>query len=206
MAESQVQPEWQGSVITIACAVLMLMLGLPNRLHAQLVPISAEAHAEAAKQRIEEAVNKTRFRGIMDDMLRIEAAAPGFAGYYVGKDTVLFALLVNPESEARLTAATAELKGRRELGKFNSLSLTKVVLIVPATYSLSQLVAWQDLMWRTIARLDVVSAVGVDITHNKVRIGITHAGGEPGVLDAARMLGVPRDAVRIEVIGRLYSL
>jgi hypothetical protein len=182
------------------------MLCLPNRLHAQLVPISAEAHAKAAKRRIEAAVNTHGFRGIMDDMLRIEAVAPGFAGYYVEKDTVLIALLVDPENEARLRAATAELKGRREPGTFNSLSLTKVVRIVPAMYSLSELAAWQDLMFGVIAKFDVLTSVGVDITHNKVRIGITEAAGEPVMFEAVRKLGVPGDAVRIEVTGRIRTL
>ena len=170
------------------------------------MPISAETHAQAARRHVEAAMNGRTSRDILDIMLRIEGVAPGFAGYFIEKDTILVALLVNLENEGRLRTATAELKESHEPGRFNTLSLTKVLRVSPAKYSVSQLVAWQDLMWRTISKFDVLSLVHVDITHNKVRIGISEAAGESVMWEAMRKLGVPSDAVRVEVVGRFHTL
>lgn len=125
---------------------------------------------------MEAALNGRTNHDILDAMLRVEAVAQGFAGYFLDKDSALVARLVRPENEGRLRAAIAEL------------------------------MAWQDEIWQQIVRVDVVTAIAVDIINNKVRIGIVHANGSALVQDLVRKLEVPDDAVRIEVVGQPRTL
>lgn len=169
-------------------------------------PVISDADRQAAQRELDAAANGRKTRDILDDMLRIEAVAPGFAGLFLDKDGSLVAMLVNPENEGRVRYAIDELKTRREPGQFNSLAFVKVVRVRHAVFPLSLLVAWQSVLWSQVARIAGVNAIGVDVMSNRVRVGVVDKTSTPGVWNVVRKLGIPDRAVRIEILGEIRPI
>ncbi len=169
-------------------------------------PVISAADRQAAQRELDAAANGRKTKDILDDMLRIEAVAPGFAGLFLDKDGSLVAMLANPQNEDRVRCAIDELKARREPGRFNSLAFVKVVRVRPAVFPLSLLIAWQEVLWHHVARVAGVNSIGVDVMSNAVRVGVVDETSTPGVWSVVRELGIPDRAVRIEIHGEIRFL
>lgn len=70
-------------------------------------------------------------RGLEDDMLRIEAVAAGFAGFYLDSNGDIVARLTDAATQAKAEGAIRQLIARREIGKFNSLANVKHIRFAP---------------------------------------------------------------------------
>lgn len=171
-----------------------------------VLQMSDVAQSRAAQSQIDSAEHGRQSRGVQDDMLRIESAAPGFAGYYIDDAGALVARLTKPENEGRARAAISRLMTKREHGKFNSVGHVKTVRMSPAVYTLSQLVAWQEALFPVLVKTPEFQLIGANVKLNRLAIGLTDKAAEHTVLDIIRQVGIPLEAVTIEIEGQHVPL
>jgi hypothetical protein len=161
--------------------------------------MTAAERDSLSRAQIRAAVEGRITRGIQDDMLRIEAVAPGFAGMYRGPDGELVAMLVDRGSEPQARAMLQQLIAHREPHKFNSLSTVKKIRFVDARFSLSELISWQEDLIRFAGRLPEFSAIGVRERDNAVSVSVTSEGARRRVMSIATARGIPAGGVVVEV-------
>lgn len=144
------------------------------------------------------AQNGRQQRGVQDDMLRIESAAPGFAGFYLDSNGDLVARLSNMANQPQADGQIRALIARREARNFNPLAGVKHVSFTPATFPLSWLIAWQEDLFPRLADMPGFSSIGVSERANQLIVGVT-ANARASVAEVIRARGVPDAAVSFEV-------
>ena len=164
----------------------------------RVLPLSERELNALAGSQLLAAQNGRQQRGVQDDMLRIEAVAPGFAGFYLDSNGDIVARLTNVSIQNKVEGAIRELIARREIGYFNPWRSVKHISFAPATFPLSRLIAWQDDLTPLVLRIDGCYSIGVNEQANQVIVGVTPRARE----SAARLIrarGVPDAALSFEV-------
>jgi hypothetical protein len=157
----------------------------------------------AAPAVIAKALTGVRDRGEQDTMLQIESKLPGFGGWFLASDT--FSVYMKPPS----SASPEEV--RRIFYDFYSvrpeeyvrrlIAMGPLIKIIPGRYGLSELIAIEHLVIQPTRRIPGFTGVGTSLLHNRVVVGFTDSASVcPGAAAIASM-GVPIDAIELEVWG-----
>ena len=145
-------------------------------------------------------------RGEQDTMLRIESKLPGFGGWFLVGDT-FNVYMKQPTSVQRedVRKIFYDTYSPRTEGYVRSvLALGPQVKIIQGHYSLSELVAIEHLIGQPSKPIFGVTGWGTSLLHNRVVVGFTDSASVcPGAGVIASM-GVPVDAIELEVWGRIY--
>jgi hypothetical protein len=134
-----------------------------------------------------------------DDLLvRVEERAPGFGGMFIGRDGRLAVYLLDPSQLAAARSAIEAVFGAQQVPAAG-------VRAVRGQYTVSQLKRWAE---RATELLEVpgVTAVDLDEAKNRVAIGLEDNSRTPTVEQGIVSLGIPREAVVIEVTGQIRPL
>jgi hypothetical protein len=162
----------------------------------------------AAPAVIAKALTGVVVRGEQDIMLRMEAKLPGFGGWYLASDT----FSVYMKSPAAVSTEQVRqifleaYSNRTEDDVRRLMALGPQVKIIPGRYSLSELVAIENLMVSPRRAIPGWTGAGTSLIHNRVVVGFTDSASVcPGVATIASM-GVPVDAIEAEVWGIIRGL
>src|SRR5206468_1409414 len=136
-------------------------------------------------------------------MLRIEAKLPGFGGWFLVGDTFNVYMKqpasTSTETVRRIFYDTYSLRPEEYVKRL--IALGPQVKIIPGRYSLSELIAIENLFLHTTKRVPGWTGAGTSLVHNRVVIGFTDSASVcPGAAAIASM-GVPMDAIELEVWG-----
>ncbi len=128
--------------------------------------------------------------GLDSAFLAIEAQVPGFAGLYIDESGEPVVLTKHDGSRVQTTALVqAFLSGRRHSGKG--------IKFAHANYSIAELTTWREAL-RSAFYIPGVVTVGIQHQYNRILVGVVGNDAERAVLQRARDLGIPREAIRIE--------
>lgn len=137
--------------------------------------------------------------GLDDRFAHIAAAAPGFAGFYLGDDGELTVRTTRPGQSAGVVGAIrSALAGWPRGAVHRSLDAGRV-RFVRADYGFAELAEWHDRIFETVLTTPGFALLDIDERENRIRVGLAHASSFPRVLQALDALQVPREAVVLEV-------
>jgi hypothetical protein len=156
-------------------------------------------YQKLAEREVSAAVQGRKSRGPQDEMLRIEALAPGFAGFYKDSTGALVLLITKPANQLAAETAIKQTIGRRVHHEFNALGTVTKIRFLPATYSISQLIAWQTDLRAFVFPVSGFSSLSVREKENKVVIEVMTEAAREQVLTILNARGVPADAVSVRI-------
>jgi hypothetical protein len=162
----------------------------------------------AAPAVIAKALTGVYDRGEQDIMLRIESKLPGFGGWFLAADT--FNVYMKPPSSASAEEVRRifydTYSGRPEELVRRIIAKGPLIKINPGRYSLSELIAIEHLVSQPPRRILGWTGAGTSLVHNRVVVGFTDSASVcPGAAAIASM-GVPLDAIELEVWGIIRML
>jgi hypothetical protein len=162
----------------------------------------------AAPAVIAKALTGVYDRGEQDIMLRIEAKLPGFGGWFLAADT--FNVYMKEPSSTSTEAVRRifydTYSPRTEDYVKRLVALGPQVKIIPGRYSLSELIAIENLFLHTTKPVPGWTGAGTSLVHNRVVIGFADSASVcPGAAAIASM-GVPIDALELEVWGIIRAI
>jgi len=136
-------------------------------------------------------------RGIEDVFLKIEQTVPGFGGFFTDSDGNVNVYVRDPVYRAAALAAvtawlqlhTDRLQGIKPAG----------VIARAGQFVFSELVAWQGQMFDNAVEADEIGLVDADESRNRVRILVKTNSGLARVAQLASRLGIPQNALVVEV-------
>ena len=128
-----------------------------------------------------------------DLLLRVEEQAPGFGGMFLDPAGCLAIYLLDV---SRLPAARSAIEAVFGAGRIPPAG----VRAVQGRYTVSQLKAWTE-QATALLPLPGVSMVDLDEARNRVAIGIEDERRRPATAEALGSLGIPAEAVDIDVTG-----
>jgi hypothetical protein len=134
-----------------------------------------------------------------DDLLvRVEERAPGFGGMFIGQDGRLAVYLLDPSQLAAARSAIQAVFGAQRVPPAG-------VRALRGQYTVSQLKRWAE---RAAGLLEIagVTMVDLDEAKNRVTIGLEDNSRTATVEQGVVSLGIPREAVVIEVTGQIRPL
>jgi hypothetical protein len=137
-------------------------------------------------------------RTLDDDFVELAREVPGFGGLYVGADGVLNVVLTDPAGAPGARGALASHLARHGRGGAEAASLLAGMRAVRGRHDFAQLRGWYRQLTREPLR--GVTLGDVDEARNRVVIGVRDAGAAQAVRDRAAALGVPSDAISVEVV------
>lgn len=134
-----------------------------------------------------------------DDLLvRVEEKAAGFGGMFIGQDGRLAVYLLDSSGLAAARAAIEAVFGAQQVPAAG-------VRALQGQYTVSQLKRWTE---RATGLLEIsgVTMLDLDEAKNRVAVGLEDDSRKPTVEQALASLGIPREAVVIEVTGPIRPL
>jgi hypothetical protein len=162
----------------------------------------------AAPAVIAKALTGVRDRGEQDTMLRVEAKLPGFGGWFLAADTFNVYMKqpssTSAEDVRRILYDTYSTRPEEYVRRL--IAMGPRVKIIPGHYSLSELIAIEHLMVSPSKLIPGFTGGGTSLLHNHVIVGFTDSASVcPGAAAIASM-GVPIDALELEVWGIIRGL
>jgi hypothetical protein len=162
----------------------------------------------AAPAIIAKALTGVYDRGEQDVMLRMEAKLPGFGGWFLAADTFNVYMKqpssTSTEAVRRIFYNTYSTRPENYVKRL--VALGPQVKIIPGRYSLSELISIEHLFLHTTKPVPGWTGAGTSLVHNRVVIGFTDSASVcPGAAVLASM-GVPMDAIELEVWGIIRAL
>ena len=141
-----------------------------------------------------------RYRGIKDEIVRLEAAIPGIGGMYIdGGEVVIYAprdavredVISALAHAAESMAITPDL--RAQLARGDRIRLK------PANFALSQLLTWERALEDSVARVAGFTGINADESLNQIRINVADPATVPEIEPLVVAAGVPLDAVAFRI-------
>ena len=156
----------------------------------------------AAPGLIQAAVAGVRRRGAQDDMLKLENALPGFGGFYIDSaDNVV--VYMKPSSNLPAAAIRGELASfyaqwanLRERGIMQPSSRARIVV---ADYSLSELIATENMISSRLLSTPGIVGVGTSLKLNRVKVGFRDSASMSKGIALLISAGAPRGALMPEI-------
>jgi len=155
-------------------------------------------------QQIRWAVQGRRLRRGQDDMLRIEAVVPGFAGYYVDENEQIVLLQKSP------SPASAQTLRKMVYDTYSThpsaivraiMARASNAMVQDAVFSLSELVAWERTVLEKCQDIPGCNGTGVSVVNNKLTVTVDQAENVTSTRVALAALGIPPEAQNIEISG-----
>lgn len=138
-------------------------------------------------------------RGPEREALQVAQEIPGFAGRYWDRSGNLHVLLVDTALAGRARERFHSDVQSRPSGFVTEGSGERLVMVHQARYSYAQLLGWKQAATRIGASTKGVTLVGYDLKENRIRVGVISDFVGNQVLQLLVQLGVPSDAVKLEV-------
>jgi hypothetical protein len=146
--------------------------------------------------------NKSNLVGLDELFINVESVLPGFGGFYVENDFLVIVLTAtSPAVNLRQIISERLAKVRPEVAE---MALAGKVQIVKGDFSFRQLYSIKESLTRDPFPKMVL--VDVDERRNRVLVGVADEDSVADVLRHLSGIGVPVDAVVIEVWGPIVSL
>jgi hypothetical protein len=166
--------------------------------------VSAQADiAKLAAEQVAAAVAGRNHRGEQEEMLRIEAQVPGFGGFYLAEGEVV--ALMKPTSgygpEHVRSALTLAYAARPNTTVRQIMAHAYRAQVRPVDYSLSELIAIQQLITQNSRGMPGWTGVGVDIRRNRVTVYFQDSASMEDGMARIRALGVPQSALLSDLMG-----
>ncbi|HEY3176572.1 MAG TPA: hypothetical protein VGK94_12520 [Candidatus Polarisedimenticolia bacterium] len=140
-----------------------------------------------------------RVRSLDDRFVEIEERAPGFGGLFRDAAGRLTAYLLDMREAAAVEEAVADLVGADEVTRTGGLRM------LPGDYAFTRLVAWRR-QAGAVHAIPGVALTDVDEAANRLRIGIEREEARVPVELELDRIGIPREAVNVEVTGPIFAL
>jgi hypothetical protein len=157
----------------------------------------------AAPAVIAKALTGVRDRGEQDIMLQMESKLPGFGGWFLAADTFNVYMKPPPSASAEeIRKMFYDTYSRRPEELVRSLiAKGPLIKIIPGHYSLSELIAIEHRMTQPTRRIPGWTGAGTSLMHNRVVVGFTDSASVCLGASAIASMGVPLDAIELEVWG-----
>jgi sulfur carrier protein ThiS len=133
-----------------------------------------------------------------DRLLRVEKRALGFGGMFTGEDGRLVVYLLDPSQIATARAAIEAVFGASQVPAAGMRALR-------GQYTVSQLKRWSQ-RGNKLLEMQGITMVDLDEGRNRVTIGVDKESRVAAVAKALPSLGIPPEAVVVEVKGRIVLL
>jgi hypothetical protein len=133
-----------------------------------------------------------------DLLVLVEEKVPGFGGMFLGDDGRLAVYLRDPKRVEDVHAAIESVFGPSHIPAAG-------IRAVRGRYSVSQLIRWSERANQLLETAGV-AAVGLDEARNRVLIGLENDFAAERVKKTLAALGIPHEAVRIEVLGQIRQM
>ncbi len=148
--------------------------------------------------------------GTYDDrQRRVGEAVPGFGGMFYESGGSVLKVYMLPNTDSNVTDAerVATVRAAIDAEFDNSTAEATAIELIPADYSVTQLLDWYDDLRLAISRAGLVENGGLagtdlDDRLNRLTIQVTHERFRQSVLDAATTAQVPHEAVNITIGAR----
>lgn len=161
----------------------------------------AALQGDAATQRARALRGRT-IRGAQDDMLRAEARAPGFAGFYLdSSEQVVLLQKPGPFANPSNVRRTVDSLYARSPSRTTRLLMAsaKNAQVRSARFSLSELVAIEQELLARSRSIPGMNGIGVVVHTNTVELTVTSPTDVDGARAVARSLGIRDDGITIVV-------
>jgi hypothetical protein len=158
---------------------------------------------------IAQAVGGRRVRGEQDDMLRREAALPGFGGFYIDSldHMVVYMKTGSKIPDTTVRRVLAEAYSHRPEQRIQQL-LPEVskARIAMGDFALSELISFENRIAHSTVIIPGYTGTGASLMANRVVVGFTDSANVEAGLSAIMSLGIPAKALVPEVWGRVTML
>jgi hypothetical protein len=141
-------------------------------------------------------------------MLRIESKLPGFGGWFLAADTFNVYMKVPSSASAEEVRKIfyETYSGRPEELVRRIIAKGPLIKIIPGRYSLSELIAIENLVAQPTRRIPGWTGAGTSLLHNRVVVGFTDSASVCPGAAAIGSMGIPLDAIELEVWGIIRAL
>jgi hypothetical protein len=137
---------------------------------------------------------------------RIAREVPEFGGYWFDKGGNLHAFITDARAASRLRSSLLPVFGRIRPSLRRPLDANRSIILHEGHYTFPQLVRWKVSIGRAAGMLDELQFLAVSPINNKVRIGVVTNAGAESIRRLLPQIGIPLDAVKFEVGGRVRML
>ena len=147
-------------------------------------------------------------RGEQDIMLRVEAKLPGFGGWFIADGNMVAYMKPSAGISPDVVRQTLydSYSTRPEEYVRTIMGTTPHAKVIDGRYSLSELIAIENLIAQPRVRIPGFSGVGTSLAHNNVVIGFTDSASVCRGVSAIASMGVPLDAIEAYVWGVIRAL
>lgn len=173
-----------------------------------LAQVAAAGRWESRKgdaiTQLQRAVAGRTARGYQDDMLRIEAAAPGFGGFYLDADerVVLLVKAQSATAPAHLRALVhGQYKAHSSRVVRSLMADAGEAVVRPVRYSLSELVEYEQRFLEVAGGVPGLTGFGLNISQNRLLVDVVDVNAAKVAAGIVRTVGIPDSAVTIGVTG-----
>lgn len=137
--------------------------------------------------------------GLDGKFVRLARKVPGFGGYFFDANGDLNVYLTDLVREPAARAAVADVARNRPERSKNPWTRPAVVIVRRSDFDFEQLGGWRV---RLSGALDMpgVQTLDADEVANRIRVGVTDDVAKEEVLSVVDQLGVPRNAVIVEIV------
>lgn len=154
---------------------------------------------------IAQAVNGGRVRGEQDDMLRREAALPGFGGFYIDSldHMVVYMKAGSRIADSVIRRVLVEAYAKRPEQRIQQLlpEIQKARIAI-GDFTLSELISFENRVSHSTIIIPGYTGTGTSLMANRVVVGFTDSGSVQSGLSAITSLGIPPNAIVAKVWGR----
>jgi hypothetical protein len=140
------------------------------------------------------------FKTMDDQLAEIAGDVPGFGGMFLDPqdNSILYTYLLDPSQKEEAEQAISRVFGP-------DVTAGREVRVLQGQYSIGQLKAWYDPMYKAVLALPGVTATDLDEGNNRLWVGLEKAEAQAAVEAELDRLGIPRQVVTIEVEGPLIE-
>lgn len=161
-----------------------------------------------AARQLQLAVAGRTTRGGQDDMLRIEATAPGFGGFYIDENEQVVIMLRpdlgTPHGQVR-ALINNKYRGSASHVIRTLMSSASKAEVHEAKFSLSQLIEYEQITLHAWKSIPGFVGDGIVIPRNVLEVRVENDGQVSAAQAVIKQLGIPDDAVDVSSIGPIAA-
>jgi hypothetical protein len=159
-----------------------------------------------ASRELQEAVRGRRLRGVEDEVLRIEATAPGFGGFYFDRETGSFVIHVRDEEHTDAARAGAESLVSQIAARPDSEHLFGAgVRVIEGRFAFSELVGWSEVLFAQVSGIEGFISIDADERANRVVVEVESETARQLAMELIEGAGAPEDLATVELGSRIYA-
>jgi hypothetical protein len=146
-----------------------------------------------------------------EQLLQVARQDPGFGGMFFDEDGRLTmfvqeSVLQTPSGFGRIAGMSLSVETTFQHHPMMDAAATQRANVVPAQYSFIDLYAWNETMKSSVLAIPGVVSTDIAEDRNRLRVGVEEPQVAEQVRERLAMLGVPQEAVLIDVTARIRRL